>query len=111
MTTKKQTINFSKFFPEDNAFVSLSGMFDPKADGIFDEEFDLDLTIQSAGGRFINLYSWLVDKDSALKQMKAIHEATGKAIKFYEDAAAAKKEKKAKSKPIKVEPRVTKQRK
>ena len=111
MTTKKQTVSFNKFFPEDNAFVSLSGMFDPKADGIFDEEFDLDLTIQSAGGRFINLYSWLVDKDSALKQMKAIHEATGKAIEFYEAAAKAKKENKAKAKPIKVEPRVTKQRK
>ena len=57
MTTKKQTVSFNKFFPEDNAFVSLSGMFNPKADGIFDEEFDLDLTIQSAGGRFINLYA------------------------------------------------------
>ena len=109
MTTKKQTVNFNKFFPEDNAFVSLSGMFNPNADGIFDEEFDLDLTIQSAGGRFINLYSWMTDKDSALQQMKAIHEATGKAIEFYEAAAKAKKEKKAK--PIKVEPRVTKQRK
>lgn len=111
MTTKKQTVNFNKFFPEDNAFVSLSGMFNPNADGIFDEEFDLDLTIQSAGGRFINLYAWMVDKESALKQLKAINEATSKAIKFYEDAAAAKKENKAKAKPIKVEPRVTKQRK
>jgi hypothetical protein len=41
--------------------------------------------------------------------MKAIHEATGKAIEFYESARQAKKEKK--TKPIKVEPRVTKQRK
>jgi hypothetical protein len=109
MTTKKQTVNFSKFFPEDNAFVSLQGMFNPSADMF--EDFDLDLTIQSAGGRFINLYSWLGDSESTLKQMKAIHEATGKAIEFYEAAAKAKKEKKAKAKPIKVEPRVTKQRK
>jgi hypothetical protein len=111
MTTKKQTVNFSKFFPDDNAFVTLSGVFNPKADGIFDEEFDLDLTIQSAGGRFVNFYSWLCDKDAALKQLKAINEATGKAIEFYEAAAKAKKEKKATAKPIKVEPRVTKQRK
>jgi hypothetical protein len=111
MTSKKQTINFNKFFPEDNAFVSLSGMYNPTADGIFDEEFDLDLTIQSATGRFVNLYAWLLDKEEALKQLKAIHEATGKAIEFYEAAAKAKKEKKAKAKPIKVEPRVTKQRK
>jgi hypothetical protein len=111
MTNKKQTINFNKFFPEDNAFVSLSGMYNPKADGIFDEEFDLDLTIQSATGRFVNLYAWLLDKEAALKQLKAIHEATGKAIEFYEAAAKAKKENKAKAKPIKVEPRVTKQRK
>jgi len=109
MTTKKQTVSFNKFFPEDNAFVSLSGMFNPKADSIFDEEFDLDLTIQSAGGRFINLYAWMTDKDSALKQLKAINEATGKAIEFYEAARQAKKEKK--SKPIVVEKRVTKQRK
>jgi hypothetical protein len=111
MTTKKQTVNFSKFFPEDNAFVSLSGMYNPLASSPFDEEFDLDLTIQSSGGRFINLYSWLDTNESTLKQMKAIHEATGKAIEFYEAAAKAKKEKKAKAKPIKVEPRVTKQRK
>jgi hypothetical protein len=109
MTTKKQTINFSKFFPEDNAFVSLSGMFNPNAKNFLDDEFDLDLTIQSAGGRFVNLYSWLDTNESTLKQMKAIHEATGKAIEFYEAARQAKKEKKAK--PIKVEPRVTKQRK
>jgi hypothetical protein len=111
MTTKKQTVSFNKFFPDDNAFVSLSGVFNPNADGIFDEEFDLDLTIQSAGGRYVNFYAWLIDKDAALKQLKAIHEATGKAIEFYEAAAKAKKENKAKAKPIKVEPRVTKQRK
>jgi hypothetical protein len=109
MTSKKQTVNFSKFFPEDNAFVSLTGMFNPNAKDFLEEEFDLDLTIQSAGGRFITLYSWLDANESTLKQMKAIHEATGKAIEFYEAAAKAKKEKKAK--PIVVEKRVTKQRK
>ena len=45
-----------------------------------------------------------------MAQLKAIHEATEKAIKFYEEVEAAKKETKKKE-PIKVEPRVTKQRK
>ena len=109
MIMKAQKINFNKFFPDDNAFVTLTGVFNPTAKDIFDDEFDLDLTIQSATGRFVNLYSWCGKEDDTLKQLKAINEATAKAIKFYEDVIAAKKEKKAK--PIKVEPRVTKQRK
>jgi hypothetical protein len=57
------------------------------------------------------LYSWLSNKDRALDQLKAIQEATTKAIKFYEDVAAAKKEAK-KSKPIDFAPkRVLKTRK
>lgn len=107
--TKKKTLNFNKFFPDDNAFVSLTGMFNP--DGDMFDDFDLDLTIQSAGGRFVNFYSWLGDTDATLKQLKAVNEATAKAIEFYEAAAKAKKDKKATAKPIKVEPRVTKQRK
>lgn len=102
MTTKQKTqkVNFSKFFPDDGGFVTLMGSFDPNAkDNIFSEEFDLDLTIQTSTGRFVNLYSWLHDKNHTLAQMKAIHEATGKAIKFYEDALAAKKEAK-KTKPV-----------
>jgi hypothetical protein len=111
MTTKKQTVNFNKFFPDDNAFVTLKGAFNPLADSIFDDEFDLDLTIQSATGRFVNLYSWVGQEDETLKHLKAIHEATGKAIEFYATVATAKKENKAKAKPIVVEKRVTKQRK
>ncbi len=111
MTSKKQTVNFNKFFPDDNAFVTLKGVFNPVAESMFDDEFDLDLTIQTATGRFVNLYSWMTNNDETLKQLKAIHEATGKAIEFYETVSKAKKEQKAKAKPIKVEPRVTKQRK
>ena len=111
MTSKKQTINFSKFFPDDNAFVNLKGVFNPLAVSPFDDEFDLDLTIQTATNRSVNLYAWVTSNDETLKQLKAIHEATGKAIEFYETVAKAKKESKPKAKPIKVEPRVTKQRK
>jgi hypothetical protein len=113
MTTKNKTqkVNFSKFFPDNDAFVTLRGAFNPDATSPFDDEFDLDFTIQSATNRSINLYSWLSGKDHALDQLKAIQEATAKAIKFYEDVAAAKKEAK-KSKPIDFAPkRVLKTRK
>jgi hypothetical protein len=114
MTTKSkiQKINFSKFFPDDGGFVTLTGMFDPNIPkDMFHEDFDMDLTIQTSTGHFINLYSWLSNKDNTLQQLKAINDATAKAIKFYEDSAAAKKEIK-KSKPIDFAPkRVLKTRK
>lgn len=109
--TKKQTLTFNKFFPDADAYVTLRGEFNPNfKENIFEDEFDLDLTIQNGTGRYINLFTWLGDRCNTIPQLKAIHEATGKAIKFYEDAQATRKEAK-KSKPIKVEPRVTKQRK
>lgn len=109
MTTKKQKLNFSKFFPEEDFYVALNGVLDPSAD-VYDM-IDLNLTIQNGTHRAINFYTWFSDNGMTLKQLKAINEATSKAIKFLEDADAAKKEKKAKAKPIVVEPRVTKQRK
>lgn len=115
MTTKKTTkkkISFNKFFPESDSFVTLTGNYDPAsaASNIFMDDFDLDLTIQTATGRFINLYTWLDEQNATLTQLKAIHEATGKAIQFIEEVKASRKEAKKKE-PIKVEPRVTKQRK
>jgi hypothetical protein len=111
-TTKKQTLTFNKFFPDADAYVTLRGMFNPNAiESVFEDEFDLDLTIQNGTGRYINLFTWLGDNCTTVAQLKAINEATGKAIKFYEDSLAAKKEAK-KSKPIDLESkRVTKQRK
>jgi hypothetical protein len=92
MTTKnkKQTVNFSKFFPESDAFVTLKGSFNPQADSVFDDKLDIDLTIQSSLDRSVNLYSWGLRKADTLNQLKAIHEATGKAIKFYEDIITKK---------------------
>lgn len=112
MATKKQTVNFSKFFPSEGSFVTLKGIFEPTIEkNMFNDAFDLDLTIQTNTGRFINLYSWLKEGDTTLAQLKAINEATTQAIKFYENAVATQKEAKKKKEPIKVEPRVTKQRK
>jgi len=108
MTTKKQTINFNKFFPNDDAYVTLTGSFDPKADKF--DMLDLNLTIQNGTRSAVNFFTWFGDNNVTLKQLQAVQEATTKAIKFLEDAAAAQKEAK-KAKPIKVEPRVTKQRK
>jgi hypothetical protein len=110
--SKKQTLTFNKFFPDADSYVTLRGVFNPDAiKSAFEEEFDLDLTIQNGTGRYINLFTWLGDNCTTVAQLKAINEATAKAIKFYEDAEAVRKENKAKAKPIKVEPRVTKQRK
>jgi hypothetical protein len=111
MATKKQTLSFNKFFPDSDAYVTLRGVFNPLALDKLDDEFDLDLTIQNGTGRYINLFTWFGDNQTTLKQLKAINEATNKAIKFIENAEAVRKENKAKAKPIKVEPRVTKQRK
>ena len=110
--TKKQTITFNKFFPNEDAYVTLRGMYNPAGSkNIFDDEFDLDLTIQNGTGRFINLFTWLGDNCNTVAQLKAINEATAKAIKFYEDAQASNKEAK-KEKPIDLaSKRVTKQRK
>ena len=115
MATKKaskKTVSFNKFFPDMDSYVTLKGNYDPNKvmNNVFFDDFDLDLTIQNGVGRYINLYTWLDDKDVSLVQLKAIHEATGKAIEFIEQVKAARKEVKKKE-PIKVEPRVTKQRK
>lgn len=110
MATKKQTVNFNKFFPDEDSYVTLRGAFNPLSPHPW-EEFDLDLTIQTAQGRSANIYAWLGDTSTTLKQLKAINEATAKAIKFFEDAIATKKEVK-KTKPIDLAPkRVTKTRK
>lgn len=114
MATKKQnkkTVSFNKFFPDMDSYVTLKGNYDPDFanNSVYFDDFDLDLTIQNGVGRYINLYTWLDDKNTSLIQLKAIHEATGKAIQFIEEVTAARKAKK--KEPIKVEPRVTKQRK
>lgn len=115
MATKKtatKKISFNKFFPNADSYVNLVGSYTPNAKslGLFADDMDLDLTIQTATGRFINLYTWLDESNTTLTQLKAINEATAKAIQFIEEVQAARKEAK-KAKPIKVEPRVTKQRK
>lgn len=115
MATKKstkKTVSFNKFFPDMDSYVTLKGSYDPDSvlNNVFFDDFDLDLTIQNGVGRYVNLYTWFDDKDTSLTQLKAIHEATGKAIEFIEQVKAYQKEAKKKE-PIKVEPRVTKQRK
>ncbi len=115
MATKKQAakkISFNKFFPEDSSFVTLNGKFNPEATSLsrLMGDLDVDLVIQNGTGQYINLYTWLGEHTTTLKHLKAIQEATTKAIKFIEDVEASIKEAKKKE-PIKVEPRVTKQRK
>lgn len=100
MTTKKKKISFNKFFPEADSYVSLTGSYDPNfsSNNIFMDDFDLDLTIQTAAGRYVNLYTWLDESNATLTQLKAIREATDKAINFIEEVQAARKEAKKKEK-------------
>lgn len=90
--TTKQKINFNKFFPNADAFVTLKGEFDPTADNKWDA-MDLSLTIQHGLKSAISFNTWLTDSVSTLDQLKAIKEATEKAIKFIEDSKAKHKPK------------------
>ena len=86
----------------------MTGSFDPKGDKY--DMLDLNPTIQNGTRNAVSFFTWFGDNNITLKQLKAIQEATTKAVKFLEDSAVVQKESKKKE-PIKVEPRVTKQRK
>ena len=84
--TKKDKISFSKFFPEDYAFIKLEGQNDPKDP----YGFNIDLTIQTGLQHYACVSSWfgVNDKDTktAINQLVAIRDAADKALKFIEDA-------------------------
>ena len=84
--TKKDKISFSKFFPEDYAFIKLEGQNDPKDP----YGFNIDLTIQTGLQHYACVSSWfgVNDKDTktAVNQLIAIRDAADKALKFIEDA-------------------------
>lgn len=83
---KKEKISFSKFFPEDYAFIKLDGQNDPKDP----YGFNIDLTIQTGLQHYACISSWfgVDDKDTktAVNQLTAIRDAADKALKFIEDA-------------------------
>jgi hypothetical protein len=83
----KDKINFNKFFPGENSFVNVDGGFKDAAD------WWVDLTLQTGLRESTQL--WVSDFKPAdsLKQLRALLEATEKAIAFAEKCMEAKPEK------------------
>ena len=80
----KDKINFNKFFPGENSFVNVDGGFKDAAD------WWVDLTLQTGLRESTQL--WVSDYKPAdsLKQLRALLEATQKAIDFAEKCMDAK---------------------
>ena len=79
----KDKINFNKFFPGENSFVNVEGGFKDAAD------WWVDLTLQTGLRESTQL--WVSDFKPAdsLKQLRALLEATEKAIAFAEKCMAS----------------------
>jgi len=88
----KNTVKFNKFFPVNNAFVNVDGGFKDAAD------WWVDLTLQT--GLRESTQFWVSDfkPEDSIKQLRALLEATEKAIEFAEKCIAAKPVAKAKTK-------------
>jgi hypothetical protein len=80
----KEKINFNKFFPGENSFVNVDGGFKDAAD------WWVDLTLQTGLRESTQL--WVSDFKPAesLKQLRALLEATEKAIAFAEKCMNSK---------------------
>ena len=83
-TKAKDKVNFNKFFPGDNAFVNVDGAFKDATD------WWVDLTVQT--GLRESTQMWVSDfkPQDSLKQLRALLEATEKAIAFAEKCMDAK---------------------
>lgn len=78
-TTKaKDKVNFNKFFPGENSFVNVEGAFKDATD------WWVDVTLQTGLRESTQLWVSDYKPQEALKQLKALAEATQKAIAFAE---------------------------
>jgi hypothetical protein len=82
-TKAKDKVNFNKFFPGENSFVNVDGAFKDAND------WWVDLTVQTGLRESTQL--WVSDFKPAdsLKQLRALLEATEKAIAFAEKCMAS----------------------
>ena len=76
---KKETLKFSKFFPESTSFVSVSG----SASG--SDNFNVDVKIGD-GSNTISIFTTDWFRDDSLQTLKAIQEGITKAIEFQQNA-------------------------
>ena len=80
----KDKVNFNKFFPGENSFVNVDGGFTDPTD------WWVDLTLQTGLRESTQLWVSDYKPQDALKQLRALLEATEKAIAFAEKCMAAK---------------------
>ena len=80
----KDKINFNKFFPGENSFVNVDGGFKDAAD------WWVDLTLQTGLREATQLWVSDFKPSESLKQLRALLEATEKAIAFAEKCMDSK---------------------
>lgn len=84
-TTKaKDKVNFNKFFPGENSFINVEGTFKDAND------WWVDLTLQTGLRESTQLWVSDYKPAEAIKQLRALLEATEKAIAFAEKCIASK---------------------
>ena len=86
-TNAKSKVNFNKFFPGENSFVNVDGAFKDATD------WWVDLTLQTGLRESTQLWVSDFKPQDSLKQLRALLEATEKAIAFAEKCMEAKPEK------------------
>ena len=79
----KDKINFNKFFPGENSFVNVDGGFKDACD------WWVDLTLQTGLRESTQLWVSDFKPQDSLKQLRALLEATEKAIAFAEKCMQA----------------------
>jgi hypothetical protein len=75
-TKPVKTVKFNKFFPDDNAFVTVDGRMDK------DDDWQVSVTIQSDTKNVVNWWCSDWNYKEAVTQLKAFQEAAQKAIDF-----------------------------
>lgn len=81
---KTEKLNFSKFFPQSTAFVSITG------EAVSPDDFSVNVKIGD-GSESISIFASDWYKDDALSQLKAIQEGIQKAIDFHQKALSLPK--------------------
>lgn len=71
-----KTVKFNKFFPDDNAFVTVDGRMDK------DDDWQISLTIQSDTKNVINWWCSEWNYKESVAQLKAFQDAAQKTIDF-----------------------------
>lgn len=74
----QKTVKFSKFFPEDYAFVAVDGRFDDA------EDWQVNLTVQADTKNVVNFWCSDWNHKESVAQLKAFQEAAQKTIDFIE---------------------------